>query len=514
VVFTLLILNGNLITDFTCNNPGVLEVSDTVNPKLISYYPRVTNAAAGGSLENEVNRALATLVGGSTHANDQYKKWDNFQRLKGSDPYPLGLRASAATSNLLAGLAAASQNTSFEVTAANDGDWVVANGATAIVATDRFHGVNSCQFTSDGVANGGITIDATAATANAQYTATAMVKASTGMVGESAFIRLTGDVSGNTDGAAVVLTGDWQLVTCTKTYAGDSARSMSVFIAAPENGDMVLIDCCQLVAGAAPLPFTTQDAAAASATIPTPVTAGASFTALILARRPTALLGSTTYEFFNAVASNAGFRLRMENNTLRWERMNGTAGNGVLISSNIGADTFLAIALSSDNNCGMRMAVNGTLATAGCTPYGSGDDQFNYPRGIACDDTYLYVADTSNNRIVKRNLDLTYDSKIGSYGSGDDQFNYPYGIACDGTYLYVADTSNHRIVKRELNLVYVSESPRATTTETSLPASLSLPSSQNDILLLFVWDGYAAGDAELQYLSCLNAPPPRDRMWY
>jgi DNA-binding beta-propeller fold protein YncE len=34
---------------------------------------------------------------------------------------------------------------------------------------------------------------------------------------------------------------------------------------------------------------------------------------------------------------------------------------------------------------------------------GTGDDQFNDPRGIAIDDNYIYIADTSNHRIHKRN---------------------------------------------------------------------------------------------------------------
>jgi len=54
---------------------------------------------------------------------------------------------------------------------------------------------------------------------------------------------------------------------------------------------------------------------------------------------------------------------------------------------------------------------------------GSGDNQFNLPFGITTDNTYLYIADYSNNRIKKHLCsDLSYVSKIGSYGDGDDQF--------------------------------------------------------------------------------------------
>jgi sugar lactone lactonase YvrE len=84
---------------------------------------------------------------------------------------------------------------------------------------------------------------------------------------------------------------------------------------------------------------------------------------------------------------------------------------------------------------------------------GSGNDQFNHPKGIAVDGLYVYVADTGNHRIVRRlKSDLSYFDKIGSQGNGNEQFESPCGI-CLGYplgypgNLYVADTGNHRIVK-------------------------------------------------------------------
>ena len=80
---------------------------------------------------------------------------------------------------------------------------------------------------------------------------------------------------------------------------------------------------------------------------------------------------------------------------------------------------------------------------------GNGDDQFDYPYGIACDETHLYICDGVNNRIQKRlKSDLSFVNKIGSPGTGDDQFNRPHGIACDEKYIYIADTNNDRIQKR------------------------------------------------------------------
>lgn len=62
-------------------------------------------------------------------------------------------------------------------------------------------------------------------------------------------------------------------------------------------------------------------------------------------------------------------------------------------------------------------------------------------------DPNLWVADTGNHRIMRRNVNnLSLQVKTGSQGSGVNQFNEPWGIVTDLNYLYVADTGNHRIV--------------------------------------------------------------------
>lgn len=88
---------------------------------------------------------------------------------------------------------------------------------------------------------------------------------------------------------------------------------------------------------------------------------------------------------------------------------------------------------------------------------GSGNDELWSPLFITTDDTYLYIADVSNNRIVKRLAsDLSYVSQIGSFGSGVDEFQTPIGICNDGTYLYICDAYNCRIQKRLMSdLSYV-----------------------------------------------------------
>jgi len=80
---------------------------------------------------------------------------------------------------------------------------------------------------------------------------------------------------------------------------------------------------------------------------------------------------------------------------------------------------------------------------------GTGDGQFNSPRGIAVDESGdVYVADMYNDRIQKFTLDGTFLTKWGSEGSGDGQFDLPQGIAVDRSgNVFVADTWNRRIQK-------------------------------------------------------------------
>lgn len=83
-----------------------------------------------------------------------------------------------------------------------------------------------------------------------------------------------------------------------------------------------------------------------------------------------------------------------------------------------------------------------------------GNDTFLYPEGICTDDTYVYVCDTLNHRIMKLNyVDLSYVGTFGSYGPGADQFKCPRSICTDGTYLYIVDADNCRLVKMDVGLL-------------------------------------------------------------
>ena len=78
---------------------------------------------------------------------------------------------------------------------------------------------------------------------------------------------------------------------------------------------------------------------------------------------------------------------------------------------------------------------------------GNDDYHYNYPHSICTDGDYIYITDSSNNRIVKRVAhNGTFVDEVGSAGSGDTQFNNPLGISYYEGQLYVADNGNHRII--------------------------------------------------------------------
>ncbi|MFA7709165.1 MAG: LamG-like jellyroll fold domain-containing protein [archaeon] len=83
-----------------------------------------------------------------------------------------------------------------------------------------------------------------------------------------------------------------------------------------------------------------------------------------------------------------------------------------------------------------------------------GENQYLYPKGVFVDDNYIFIADTTNQSIVKRNkTDFSFVSRLGGplIGATNDKFYNPYGIASDGTHIYVTDASYHRIKKFLVN---------------------------------------------------------------
>ncbi|PJZ54196.1 hypothetical protein [Leptospira adleri] len=102
--------------------------------------------------------------------------------------------------------------------------------------------------------------------------------------------------------------------------------------------------------------------------------------------------------------------------------------------------------------------IAGLAGTSGTTDAVGTAARFNAPKGIATDGTYLYVADTGNNKIRKiRISDNTVTTIAGSGtagtldGPGDvAKFNQPTHVIYDSNTLYVADTNSHNIKKLDL----------------------------------------------------------------
>lgn len=90
---------------------------------------------------------------------------------------------------------------------------------------------------------------------------------------------------------------------------------------------------------------------------------------------------------------------------------------------------------------------------------GSGNGQFNGPRGIAIDSSgNVYVADSGNDRIQKFDADGYFLETWGSSGTGNGQFDDPRGIAIDGSgQIYITDYLNGRVQKFTSALAFVSK---------------------------------------------------------
>jgi len=126
-------------------------------------------------------------------------------------------------------------------------------------------------------------------------------------------------------------------------------------------------------------------------------------------------------------------------------------------------DNYIVVVDSYNNRLVKRLSSDLSFVLS-LGSYGSGNDNFKAPDGVCIshDNQYVFVCDSYNHRIFKRLLsDFTYVSKIGSYGtSGNDYFYHPAGICVspDNKYIYVVDRWNHRIVKRSaVDLSYVTE---------------------------------------------------------
>ncbi|MEI7817709.1 MAG: hypothetical protein WCI45_11030, partial [Desulfuromonadales bacterium] len=142
--------------------------------------------------------------------------------------------------------------------------------------------------------------------------------------------------------------------------------------------------------------------------------------------------------------------------------------------------TYLYVADTGCNKIRRIVIATGSVSTiAGSGSVGATDNigvlaSFKNPAGITTDGTYLYVADTGNNKIRKIDIltrevtqfagaggdywynDLYDNVANGTWIGGAANFHNPTGITTDGTNLYVADADNNVIVKIEISTKAVS----------------------------------------------------------
>lgn len=158
------------------------------------------------------------------------------------------------------------------------------------------------------------------------------------------------------------------------------------------------------------------------------------------------------------------------NRTLRRFRLNGNYSkymvSGMTDPVGVAADSndrvwvvdvtspFGVFLFNSNGDYVMSWALGGSGALSG-------------PQGIAVytesGNTYVYVADTGNNRVVKfqytdnSSSGLQYVTSAGSTGAGSSNFNRPIGVAVDDCgNLWVADQINNRVQILDKNLNFKS----------------------------------------------------------
>ena len=71
--------------------------------------------------------------------------------------------------------------------------------------------------------------------------------------------------------------------------------------------------------------------------------------------------------------------------------------------------------------------------------YGKGKNEFNYPRGLACDESKgdVYICDSDNNRIQILSKELKFKSQLGA-----DKLRHPLDVKLSKDYILILDESN------------------------------------------------------------------------
>ena len=192
--------------------------------------------------------------------------------------------------------------------------------------------------------------------------------------------------------------------------------------------------------------------------------------------------GSGTYQFDTPadvaidsggnvyVADAQNHRVQKFNSSLEYVRTFGDTGVPYLTDGyhyNQPVDIAVAdsgkIAIIEDWGRGQRLIVldaagvpQFTVGEAGV--FGSDNDHFNDPRGVAFDSSgKLYVAECGNHRVQIFSSEGVWGARLGTgSGPGNDEFSCPSGVAVDGSgNIYVADADNHRIQIFDQDRIYL-----------------------------------------------------------
>ena len=83
------------------------------------------------------------------------------------------------------------------------------------------------------------------------------------------------------------------------------------------------------------------------------------------------------------------------------------------------------------------------------------NEQLSAPTGIAVDGSNIYVADYSNNTLLKFDKTGNLFKSVGQKGSGKGEFNGPAGVTVVGDEVIVCDFRNHRLQVFTSDLVFV-----------------------------------------------------------
>ena len=162
--------------------------------------------------------------------------------------------------------------------------------------------------------------------------------------------------------------------------------------------------------------------------------------------------------------------------------------------------------LVTDNHRLWKMKFDGVCVhTVGTNKSGSGQLQFNYPRGIKVHPTIgqIFVADSWNNRIQVFNNDLTFSHTITL--NGDKAFN-PWDVSLDSEdYLYVAGWGNHCITKLTTAGEYITRFG----SKGSAPGQLFCPSSltiNNNLVYVSEYNNHRVSifDTKGTFLHCFG----------